>query len=187
MKEKKDTEKRRLTRQVYSTTKSLTTQVHRLKQINEDQQQEMLRMVEAHDRLQRAAAEMNTLRFSTTRNLLNNSDIDVLSQQLSQIPADLSCGQSPIISSPVSHRSKRSRVSDTPLTRGLQRVPLTALKNRVNIVPIAREQAEQDVRCSVSMTQDEEDEVRQSPVKRAIGSEYGDLIPDEEGFSQFDI
>ena len=146
-------------------------------------------MVEAHERLQRAAAEMNTLRFSTTRNLLNNPDIDMLSQQLSQIPADLSCGQSPLISSPVSHRSKRSRVGDTPLTRRLQRVPLTALKNRVNVVPIALEQGKKDVQYSGSMTQDEEDEARLSPVKKkiVIGSEYGDLITDEEGFSQFDI
>jgi hypothetical protein len=149
----------------------------------------MLRMVEAHDRLQRAAAEMNTLRFSTTRNLLENPDIDMLSQQLSQIPANLSCAQSPIISSPVSHRSKRSRVGDTPLTRTQQRVPLTMLKNRVNVVPIALEREKKNVQYSGSMTQDEEDEVRESPIKRAtmIGSEYGDLIPDEEGFSQFDM
>ena len=140
MSEKKDLEKRRLTRQVHSTVKSfLTIQVHRLKQINEDQRQEMLQMVEAHDRLQRAAAEMNTLRFSTRRNLLDNPDVDMLSQQLSQIPADLSCGQSPVVSSPVSHRSKRSRVSNTPVTRRLPRVPLTALKNQVNIVPVAQE------------------------------------------------
>lgn len=146
----------------------------------------MLRMVEAHDRLQRAAAEMNTLRFSTTKNLFDNPDIETLSQQLSQIPADLSCGQSPIISSPVLHRSKRSRVSDTPSTR---RLPLTALKNRANIIPIALEQSRKDVQNPGSMTQDEEDEIRQSPIKKAIviGSEYGDLIPDDEGFSQFDI
>jgi hypothetical protein len=140
-------------------------------------------MVEAHDRLQRAAAEMNTLRFSTRRNL---SDVDLLSQQLSEIPADLS--GSPLVSSPVSHRSKRSRLGETPATR-IQRTPLTTLKNRVNRVPVTVQQTKKDVDYSGSVTQDEEEEGRQSPVKRIvpISSEYGDLIPDEDGFSQFDI
>lgn len=141
----------------------------------------MIKMVEAHDRLQRAAAEMNTLRFSTR----NFPDIDMLSQQLSQIPADLS--GSPIVSSPVSHRSKRSRSGDTPLTRRL-RVPLTTLNNRVNVVTSGIENGTKDVEYSGSVTQDEE-EVGRSPVKRIapISSDYADLIPDEEGFSQFDI
>lgn len=140
-------------------------------------------MVEAHDRLQRAAAEMNTLRFSTRRNL---SDVDLLSQQLSEIPADLS--GSPVVSSPVSHRSKRSRLGETPMTK-IQRTPLTTLKNRGNLAPVAVQQTKKDVEYSGSVTQDEEEEGRESPVKRIvpISSEYGDLIPDEEGFSQFDI
>lgn len=139
-------------------------------------------MVEAHDRLQRAAAEMNTLRFSTRRNL---SDVDLLSQQLSEIPADFS--GSPVVSSPVSHRSKRSRLGETPMTK-IQRTPLTTLKSRGNLVPVAVQQTK-DVEYSGSVTQDEEEEGRESPVKRIVpvSSEYGDLIPDEEGFSQFDI
>jgi len=140
-------------------------------------------MVEAHDRLQRAAAEMNTLRFSTRRNL---SDVDLLSQQLSEIPADLS--GSPVVSSPVSHRSKRSRLGETPATRR-QRTPLAILKNQASLVPVAVQHSKKDVEYSGSVTQDEEEEGRQSPAKQIVpvSSEYGDLIPDEDGFSQFDI
>lgn len=143
-------------------------------------------MVGAHDRLQRVAAEMNSLRFSTARDLLNHSDVDILSQQLSQIPANLSGGQSSIISSPVSHRSKRCRVGDTPLTRRIPRTPLTALRNKVNVVPVT---GKKSVEYSGSVTQDEEDGDKLSPLKKVvvIGGEYEDLIPDEEGFSQFDI
>lgn len=160
--------------------------------MNEDQRQEMLKMVEAHDRLQRAAAEMNTLRFSTTRSILSNPDVDMLSQQFSQIPADLSGGQmqSPLGSSPVSHRSKRSRLGETPVSRMLQRIPLTALKNNGNTAPIEPKSGKKEVEFASSVTQDEEaDRRHSSPLKSAvaIGSEYGDLIPDEEGFSEFDI
>src|SRR5277367_700172 len=162
-----------------------------MKQINEDQRQEMLKMVEAHDRLQRAAAEMNTLRFSTTRSFLNNPDIDMLSQQFSQIPADLSGGQvqSPIVSSPVSHRSKRSRL-ETPVSRRLQRIPFAAVKNSGNATPVAPKPGKKEVDFASSVTQDEEVDRRQSSLLKSavpIGSEYGDLIPDEEGFSEFDI
>jgi len=160
--------------------------------MNEDQRQEMLKMVEAHDRLQRAAAEMNTLRFSTTRSLLSNPDVDMLSQQFSQIPADLSGGQvqSPVVSSPVPHRSKRSRVGETPVSRRLQRIPLGALMNNGNNPPMEPELGKKEVEFASSVTQDEEvDRGHSSPLKAtiAIGSEYGDLIPDEDGFSEFDI
>ena len=148
-------------------------------------------MVEAHDRLQRAAAEMNTLRFSTTRSLLSNKDVDMLSQQLSQIPADLSEGppESPVVSSPVSHRSKRSRLGETPVSRRLQSIPLAVLKNSVNITPAPSEPGK-EVEFASSVTQDEEVQRRlSSPLKNMvpIGSEYGNLISDEEGFSEFDI
>ena len=87
-------------------------------------------MVQAHDRLQHVAAEMNALRLSTTRNLLSSADMDSLSQQLSQIPGDLTGGQPPVVS-PLPHRSKRTRVGDTPLAQRIQRTPMTALRNPV--------------------------------------------------------
>jgi hypothetical protein len=145
-------------------------------------------MVQAHDRLQRAAAEMNTIRFSTTRSL-SNADIESLSQQLSQIPADLSGRQSPVASSPASHRSKRSRIGDTPLARRIQRTPLTALKNRenqVNVTPMIIKATKPDQNLFIgSMTEDEESPMKiRSPAKSAVASSnYGELIADgERGF-----
>jgi hypothetical protein len=149
-------------------------------------------MVQAHDRLQRAAAEMNTLRFSTTRSL-SNADIESLSQQLSQIPADLSGGQSPVASSPAPHRAKRSRIGDTPLARRIQRTPLTALNNRgnqVNVTPMTTKATKQDQNLFLgSMTQDEESpaKTRVPPKSVVASSNYGELVADEEGFSRFDI
>jgi hypothetical protein len=171
--EKKDTEKRRLTRQVQN-----------LKRISEDQRQEMLKMVQAHDRLQRAAAEMNTLRLSTTKHL-SNLDIESLSQQLSQIPADLS-GNSRV-ESPAAHRSKRSRVSDTPLARRIQRTPLTTLRSRSNITPMSVKPGKQTGLFLGSMTQDEEAVGTRTPAKDVVSSAYGEFVADDEGFSQFDI
>lgn len=84
--------------------KRLTRQISRLKNINEDQRNEMIRMVEAHDRLQRAAAEMNTLRF---RSIV--SDVDGLSQGLSQVPIE------DVEESPMGNSRKRSRGGETPL------------------------------------------------------------------------
>jgi len=173
LKTKKDTEKRRLTRQI-----------QQLKRINEDQRQEMLKMVEAHARLQQAAAEMNRLRLSTTRNLLSAADGDLLSQQLSQIAADLVDEGSLEVSSPVSHRSKRSRQEETP-ARKSPRAPLSALRNQENVTPLTMRKQVKMVNDpkSCSPTQSQE-----SPVKKMIsGSEYGDFIPDEGSFSQFDI
>jgi hypothetical protein len=146
-------------------------------------------MVDAHDRLQRAAAEMNTLR---TRSFLANSDPTSLSQQFSQLPGDMA-EQSDIVSSPVFHRSKRSRVSETPLRRS-QRLPLAALKNQTNISPIKVSPAKgkevkmgEEIMGSVTQSQ-EGDEEKHVPLKSGIvGSEYGDLFVDEDGFSQFDI
>ena len=207
----------------------------------------MIRMVEAHDRLQRAAAEMNTLRFRTI-----NSNVDGLSQGLSQIPG----GDGD--ESPIGNRRKRSRGGETPVTmrsslsvdmtpvevrsalkvrsigkergavkmndgrdtmaqvdsaaaqaspkrrtrfdnlvtplretplrlrssksvetpvvKDTPRIPLTILKNRLN-VPTP----------SGSVTQDEEGEY--VPLKKAVthGTQFTDLIVDEDGFSQFDI
>lgn len=177
--DKRDADKRRLTRQVQN-----------LKRINEDQRQETLKMVEAHDRLQRAAAEMNNLRLSTTKNLLSNTDIECLSQQLSQIPADLSGGQSSTMSSPASHRKKRSRVSDTPLARRIQRTPLTALKNQFNVTPMTVKGGKKVQGLFLgSMTQDEESAADpHDPSKNVIASSaFGKFVADEEGFSQFNI
>ena len=139
-------------------------------------------MVEAHDRLQRAAAEMNTLR---TRSFLNDSDVEMLSQQLSQIPANFSGTQS-VVSPTVAHRSKRSRAADTTCTRT---TPLSPLKNRVNVTPASLKHEKRIREISSSVTRDDGEYVSNILVTKpdAIGSEYGDLIPDEEGFSQFDI
>lgn len=203
-------------------------------------------MVEAHDRLQRAAAEMNTLRFKTIE-----SDVDGLSQALSQLPA----GE--VEESPVAHKRKRSRGAETPARRrssfavrftpeqgimvrsksvgdplgvvtsdgseaavrvdregqiaekgemqiqsldtpiretslrtrsarcGLQtpvvkdtpRIPLSSLRNRINMaVP------------SGSVTQDEE-EAEYVPLKTGVtyGTQFTDLLADEDGYSQFGI
>jgi hypothetical protein len=189
--EKRDTDYRKLARQVPTSLATTDNQVQRLKNINEDQRKEMLSMVEAHDRLQRAAAEMNALR---TRNFLANPDIASLSQQLSQLPTD-TAEQSDAASSPVSHRSKRSRVGETPLRRRSQRVPLSSLKNRTNVSPIKETPLKGkvgkrvDEECMGSVTQSQEGvEDRHVPLKSGIvDSEYGDLIVDEDGFSQFDI
>jgi hypothetical protein len=150
----------------------------------------MLKMVDAHDRLQRAAAEMNTLR---ARSFLANSDPASLSQQFSQlVPPDIA-EQSDIASSPVSHRSKRSRISETPLRRRSQRLPLSALKNQTNISPIKVSPTKgKDLKMGEeilgSVTQSQEGDERHVPLKSGItGSEYGDLFVDEDGFSQFDI
>lgn len=139
-------------------------------------------MVEAHDLLQRAAAEMNTLR---TRSFLNNSDVEMLSQQLSQIPADFSSAQS-VVSPSVAHRSKRSRVADTTGTRT---APLSPLKNQVNVTPTSLKPEKRVREISSSVTRDDGEYVDNilGTKSDAIGNEYGDLIPDEEGFSQFDI
>jgi hypothetical protein len=142
-------------------------------------------MAKAHERLQLAAAEMNTLRISATRNLLN-SDIDSLSQQLSQIPADLS-GQSPVVSSPIPHRSKRSRLGDTPLRSRAHRVAFTPLKNGGNVTFVTPKSAKKNDGLSGSITQDEEDENVLPKKGSAVDTEYGDLILDDGGFSQFDI
>ena len=76
------------------------------------------------------------------------------------------------------------------MSRRLHRIPLTALKNTGNATPVAPKSGKKEVEFASSVTQDEEVERRQrSPLKSAvpIGSEYGDLIPDEDGFSEFDI
>jgi hypothetical protein len=173
LKAKKDSEKGRLTRQI-----------RQLKRINDDQRQEMLKMIEAHARVQQAAAEMNRLRLTTTRNLLTAEDIDLLSQQLSQIPGDFVDHASPVVSSPVSHRSKRSRLEYS--MRKTPRTPLSALKNTDNATPqtISKQVKILGATKSCSPTQSQE-----SPIKKGVVSEteYGDFIPDEGGFSQFEI
>lgn len=204
-------------------------------------------MVEAHGRLQRAAAEMNTLRFKTIE-----SDVDGLSQALSQLPTG------DVEESPVANRKKRSRGGETPArmrsslnlgdTPGLgnvvrsksvdtprrdvmrsddrevlprvksvgetaergdvqiqsldtpmretslrtrnakprlqtpvvkdtPRIPLSSLSNRFNVVI-----------PSGSVTQDEE-EGEYVPLKKGVthGTQFTDLLLDEDGFSQFDI
>ena len=144
-------------------------------------------MMEAQDRLQRALAEMNSLRIAT-RSVLDNADIDSLSQQLSQIPGDLSGVHRSGISSPVGHRAKRSRLTETPSSLRLQRIPLAPMDSQTNVTPAKPQSSENKLRSS-SVTQDEEDEVPAAPsTKRrpTIGSEYGDLIGDE-AFSQFVI
>jgi hypothetical protein len=205
----------------------------------------MIRMVEAHDRLQRAAAEMNTLRFKTIE-----SDVDGLSQALSQLPA----GE--MEESPVAHKRKRSRGAETPartrssftvrftpeqemvrsksvgnplgvvtsdgseaavrvdgegqtaekgemqiqsldtpiretslrtrsakrelqtpIVKDTPRIPLSSLRNRINMaVP------------SGSVTQDEE-EAEYVPLKTGVtyGTQFTDLLADEDGYSQFGI
>jgi hypothetical protein len=54
---------------------------------------------------------------------------------------------------------------------------------------VASEQGRKDMKSSGSVTNDEEDNFGHCPVKRIvpISSIYGDLIPDEGEFSQFDI
>ena len=143
----------------------------------------MLRMVEAHTRLQQAVSEMNSFRFTATKNI-HTTDMDSLSQQLSQIPADLLDGQSPVVPSPDLRRSKRVRVEETPLRRIQPRLPLSALKNRSNVTPAPAKSSVKlppgkELTCSP--TQDEEE-----PARKRVSSEYGDLIVDQD-FSQFDI
>jgi hypothetical protein len=209
-------------------------------------------MVEAHDRLQRAAAEMNNLRFRTIA-----GDVDGLSQALSQIPfgdvedspvgnkrkrsrggetpirmrsslsiddmtpagagstrkiksvdnerrevmtgsndaenaALVTCGgeqtipskrgysriqslDTPLRETPL--RARRSRSVETPVVKDTPRIPLSILRNRLN-VPIP----------SGSVTQDEE-EGEYVPLKKGVihGTQFTDLIVDEDGFSQFDV
>jgi hypothetical protein len=146
----------------------------------------MMEMVEAHTRLQQAVADMNSFRFTATKDLTAMVDIDSLSQQLSQIPADLEDDVLSAISPPMTRSTKRIRVEDTPLRRVQQRVPLSALKNPANITPRTRKSVrlpspEKELTCSP--TQDDESPSNRKPKS----SEYGDLIPDENGFSQFDI
>jgi hypothetical protein len=140
-------------------------------------------MVEAHSRLQQAVADMNSFRFTATRDLAA-ADIDSLSQQLSQIPASLERDPPGTISPSGTHRAKRTRVDDTPLRGVQQRVPLSTLKNSANTTPRPRKSVKlppPETELTCSPTQDEE-----SP-RKLKSSEYGDLLPDEEGFSQFDI
>jgi len=140
--------------------------------------------MEAQDRLQRAVAEMNTLRIAT-RNVLDNVDVDSLSQQLSQIPGDLSGGQQQHgMSSPVGHRAKRSRITETPSSLRLQRIPLAPMDSRTNMTPAKQQSSGKKLRSS-SVTQDEEPALSSRKKRVTIGSEYGDLIGDGEGFSQF--
>jgi hypothetical protein len=136
-------------------------------------------MVAAHERLQRAAAEMNTFHLSTNK-IFNTSEIDMLSQQLSQIPGDLS-GKSSHATSPVLHRAKRSRLGDLSPKRA--RVPLVTIINKDNGCP---DSEGKQLEFPGSVTQDEE-VVEESPIiKSLIGSEYEHLIPDD-AFSQFEI
>ena len=201
-------------------------------------------MVEAHDRLQRAAAEMNTLRFKTI-----GSDVDGLSQALSQLAAgeteespvghrmkrrrgetparmrsSLSIEETPTsekprskrveppcgavtrsneveasvrvkkalppakgelqiesLETPIQDRSLRTRSAKrgllTPVVKDTPRIPLSSLRNRINMgIP------------SGSVTQDEE-EGEYMPLKKGVthGTQFTDLLGDEDGFSQFDI
>jgi hypothetical protein len=201
-------------------------------------------MVEAHDRLQRAAAEMNTLRFKTI-----GSDVDGLSQALSQLAAgeteespvghrmkrrrtetparmrgSLSIEETPTsektrsnsvetpggvvtrsneaegsvrvqkalppangelqiqsLETPIQDRSQRTRSAkrglQTPVVKDTPRIPLSSLRNRINMA-IPRG----------SITQDEE-EGEYMPLKKGVthGTQFTDLLGDEDGFSQFDI
>jgi len=140
-------------------------------------------MVEAHDRLQRAAADMNKLRFSTTNPFLPN-DMDLLSQQLSQNPGDISGGQSLHTLWPIPYNAKRSCGDDSPFSRRSQRTPLSAIRNCRNAVPTSNARPKLiDNRFPGSSTQDEEGMSKNHP---SLGSEYGYMIADEDGFSQFD-
>jgi hypothetical protein len=125
-------------------------------------------MVAAHENLQRAAAEMNTFRLSTMK--FKASEVDILSQQLSQMAGDFSANP-PL--SPLPHRTKRSRLGE--ISPKLPRTPLAVLTNRDNV---------KQVGFSGSITEDEED-IKESPIKK-IESEYGDLMGDE-AFSQFEL
>ena len=144
-------------------------QIHKLKQFSEEQRQQLVKMAQFHDRLQRAAAEMNTLGFSTA--LLSRTEIDVLSQHLSQIPADLSGIQSSA-SSPQRRRSKRVR---TDQLSTIQRTPLVSLNSHSNVTPITIK-SKRIKHISGSSTQDEEDEGHAlAEPSLPAGSDYGDL------------
>jgi hypothetical protein len=136
-------------------------QVRHLKQINEKQRQELHQIMDIQDRLQRTAAEMNTLRFAVNSSL----DIESLSQQLSQMPADLSC-DIPQVSrqeSPIRHRAKRGRFGSQQMD--LLSPSRFARNENADLVNRRHETEERgkDVRSSQqgqrsSITQDEEDD-----------------------------
>jgi len=127
---------------------------------------------------------MNRLRFTTSHNLLTAADIDPSSQPSSQIPHNPVDERLRMVSSPVSHRSKRIRLGLSPIKT--PRASLSPLQGRDNVSPLTVRKSVRltDGSKSCSPTQSEE-----SPIKKVTSgqSEYGELIPDEGGFSQFDI
>lgn len=146
--------------------------------MNEKQRQELLLCFEIQDRLQRTVAEMNTLQFTATASL----DMEDLSQQLSQMPGDLSCRQS---SSPRPHRTKRSR-TDLDQRDQMSKCGFSLQENR-NLVNRAEErESQRNIHSSV--TQDEE---VLSPMKKSlqIRSEASGLSFDDHDheFSQIEV
>lgn len=153
-------------------------QVQKLKQFNEKQHQELRQILDIRDRLQRTAAEMNTLHFRTNASV----DIETLSQQLSQIPADLSGCQTQDRGhvSPARHRTKRSRFDDDPMDQvSPLQVPLRDNVNLTNRIEQERE-VEKDICCSI--TQDEEDEASNQMRKEYLDSEVGSSVLEDQAF-----
>ena len=125
-----------------------------MKQFNEKQHQELRQILDIRDRLQRTAAEMNTLHFRTNASV----DIETLSQQLSQIPADLSgCQTQDRGHTFLAHRrTKRSRFDDDPMD---QVSPIQVpLRDNLNLANRTEQERELGKNICGSITQDEEDE-----------------------------
>lgn len=149
--------------------------------MNEKQRQELRQILDIQDRLQRTAAEMNALRFTANACL----DIETLSQQLSQMPADLS-GRPPHVSrhiSPVPHRAKRIRSGISQMDRvSPPEFPLNENVNFTNCVQIER--AGTEIRSSI--TQEEEDDGTRKKTLQSC-HETGELIFEDHEFSQFEV
>lgn len=157
-------------------------QIKKLKGMNDKQRQDMRQILDIQDRLQRTAAEMNTLRFTDNPSL----DIETLSQQLSQMPADLSTRQAQhsTDTSPVLRRTKRTRHNDANTDQ--RSPPQFPLQDNLDLVNRINTEGETGPRLSSSVTQDEEH--ARSPMKRTVqlNSQSDRLIFEDGKFSEFE-
>jgi hypothetical protein len=159
------------------TTACADDQLEKLNNINEKQRQKLLQFLEIQDRLQRTAAEMNTLRSTATASL----DVEGLSQQLSQMPGNLLCHQS--LPSPLPHRTKRSRFDLDQMDQMSKcAFPLQENSDLVN----RSQEREPQRNIHSSVTQDEE---VLSPTKEPlqIRSEVSGLSFEHPEFSQIEV
>ena len=149
-------------------------QVHKLKQFNQKQTQELRQILDIQDRLQRTAAEMNTLRLGT------NASVETLSQQLSQMPADLSGCQSQDrrCISPAHHRTKRSRFDNDPMDP--VSLPQVALRDNVNLANHPEEEREAGEDICHSITQDENEASNRMRKPLNLNSEIAASVFEEQ-------